>query len=86
MGDAKTLDAPSCAFQIGTIRAPTPWLVFGKARARRAATVAASAFASEMLTPGLSLTMAWKFRASRWRSPVSGTGIQPSIAVPGKSP
>ena len=59
------LDAPSCAFQIGTIRAPIPWLVFGKARARRAATVATSAFASETLTPGLSLTMAWKFRASR---------------------
>ena len=65
IGDAKMPDAPSCAFQIGTIRAPIPSLVFGKARARRAATVAASAFAWEMLTPGLSLTMAWKFRASR---------------------
>ena len=70
IGDAKMLEAPSCAFQIGTIRAPTPSLVFGKAPARRAATVAASALAWEMLTPGLSLTMAPKFRASRSRSPV----------------
>jgi len=86
-GDAKMPDTPDCAFQIGTIRAPIPcWLVFGKARARRAATVADSAFASEMLTPGLSLTIALKCRASRSRSPASGTETQPSSATPGKSP
>src|SRR5262249_33142674 len=58
IGAAKIREAPSCAFQIGTIRAPTPSLLFGKAPARRAATVAASALAWETLTPGLSLTMA----------------------------
>jgi len=86
IGHATMLDAPSCALQIGTIRALIPWLVFGKARARRAATVAASAFASEMLTPGLSLTMASKCRASRSRSRSSLIGTQRSSATPGKSP
>jgi len=63
IGDGKVREAPSCAFQIGTMQAPTHSLVFGKARERRAATVAASALASEALTPGLSLTMAPKCRA-----------------------
>src|SRR5262249_32089172 len=86
IGAAKIREAPSCAFQIGTIRAPTPSLVFGKAPARRAATVAASALAWETLTPGLSLTMAPKRRALRSPSPASGTGTHTSRATPGKSP
>ena len=84
-GAAKMLEAPSCAFQIGTIRAPIPSLVFGKARARRAATVAASALACERL-PDLSLTLALNCRALRSRSPASGAGTQASSAIPGKSP
>ncbi len=55
IGHATMLDAPSCAFQIGVRSwAPIPWLVFGERShgARRAATVAASAFASEMLNAG----------------------------------
>jgi hypothetical protein len=60
IGEARMLDAPDCAFQTGTIRAPTPSLFFENARARRAPAVAASAFACEMLTPYLSLTMALK--------------------------
>src|SRR5581483_1727998 len=39
-GHATMLDAPSCALQMGTIRAPIPRLVFGKLRARRAAIAA----------------------------------------------
>src|SRR5579862_4630550 len=81
IGDAKMLEAPSCAFQIGTIRAPTPSLVFGKARARRAATVAASVLACETLTPDLSLTTAPKCRARRSPSLASGAGTQASSAA-----